>query len=188
MKGLIPSFVCLGLAVCCLSLPALGQAQDDTPATAPAAPDLGPVIERLDQVVAGLAKISGSLAKLQKASGGNAKEKSLKTATKQLSDLNAAVESLAGQLAAQAKAAGHQADDDDTANLLERLVALQQAAADRAKRPAPRAQWEYKSIFGDSRVALEEEMNQFGQDGWEFFNITSFGRGSAAFARRPIDH
>jgi len=177
MKRLIPSFVCLGLAVCCLSLPALGQAQDDTPATAPAAPDLGPVIERLDQMVAGLAK-------LQKASGGNAKEKSLKTATKQLSDLNAAVESLAGQLAAQAKAAAAA----DTAKLLERLVALQQAAADRAKRPAPKAKWEYKSIFGDSRVALEEEMNQFGQDGWEFFNITSFGRGSAAFARRPIGH
>ena len=184
MKRLIPSFVCLGLAVGCLSLPALGQAQDDTPATAPATPDLGPVIERLDQVVAGLAKVSGSLTKLQKASGGNAKEKSLKTATKQLSDLNAAVESLAGQLAAQAKAAAAA----DTAKLLERLVALQQAAADRAKRPAPRAQWEYKSIFGDSRVALEEEMNQFGQDGWEFFNITSFGRGSAAFARRPIGH
>ena len=76
----------------------------------------------------------------------------------------------------------------DTAKLLERLVALQQAAADRAKRPALKAQWEYKSIFGDSRVALEEEMNQFGQDGWEFFNITSFGRGNAAFARRPIGH
>ncbi|GIT13054.1 MAG: hypothetical protein CM1200mP34_4600 [Verrucomicrobiales bacterium] len=60
-------------------------------------------------MVAGLAKVSGSLAKLQKASGGNAKEKSLKTATKQLSDLNAAVKSLAGQLAARAKAAGHQA-------------------------------------------------------------------------------
>jgi hypothetical protein len=189
MKRLIPSFACLGLAVGCLSLPALGQAQDDTPATAPAAPDLGPVIERLDQVVAGLAKVSGSLAKLQKASGGNAKENSLKTATKQLSDLNAAVESLAGQLAAQAKTAGQQADSAaGTAKLLERLVALQQAAADRAKRPAPRAQWEYKSIFGDSRVALEEEMNQFGQDGWEFFNITSFGRGTAAFARRPIEH
>ena len=39
--------------------------------------------------------------------------------------------------------------------------------------------WEYKSIFGDSRVALEEEMNAFGKDRWEFFNITSFGRGSA---------
>lgn len=46
--------------------------------------------------------------------------------------------------------------------------------------------WEYKSIFGDSRVALDEEMNAFGKDGWEFFNITSFGRGSAAFARRPV--
>ena len=185
MKRLIASFVCLGLAVCCLSLPALGHAPDNAPATAA---NLGTVIERLDQVVAGLAKVSGSLAKLQKASGGNAKEKSLKTATKQLSDLNAAVESLAGQLAARAKAAGHQAAAADTAKLLERLVALQQAAADRAKRPAPRAQWEYKSIFGDSRVALEEEMNEFGQEGWEFFNITSFGRGSAAFARRPIGH
>ena len=64
----------------------------------------------------------------------------------------------------------------------------QQATADRVRQPASKAQWEYKSIFGDSRVALEEEMNQFGQDGWEFFNITSFGRGSAAFARRPIGH
>ena len=31
-------------------------------------------------------------------------------------------------------------------------------------------------------------MNLFGKDGWEFFNIASFGRGTAAFARRPIEH
>ena len=186
MKRLIPSFISLGLAVSSLSLSALGQAQDNVPA---AAPDLGPVIERLDQVVAGLTKVSGSLAKLQKSSGGNAKEKSLKSATKHLGDLNAAVESLAGQLAAQAKTAGHQAAaTTETAKLLEKFVALQQSGADRASQPAPKTEWEYKSIFGDSRVALEEEMNQFGQDGWEFFNITSFGRGSAAFARRPIEH
>ncbi|MBC8245656.1 MAG: hypothetical protein H8E20_14845 [Verrucomicrobia bacterium] len=185
MKRLIRSFACLGLAVACPALPALGQAQDN----APAAPDLGPVIERLDRVVAGLAKLSGDLAKLQKASGGNAKEKSLKTATKLLSDLNAAVESLAGQLAAQAKAAGKQAATaTDAAKLLETLVALQTAAADRAKQPAAKPKWEYKSIFGASRVALEEEMNLFGKDGWEFFNIASFGRGTAAFARRPIEH
>ena len=185
MKRLIASFVCLGLAVCCLSLPALGQAPDNATATAA---NLGTVIERLDQVVAGLAKVSGSLANLQKASGGNAKEKSLKTATKQLSDLNAAVESLAGQLAAQAKAAGKQAATADAAKLLEKLVALQIAAADPARQPAAKPKWEYKSIFGASRVALEEEMNLFGKDGWEFFNIASFGRGTAAFARRPIEH
>ena len=175
MKRLIQTSACLALALGCLSLPAPGQAQDD----APAAPDLGPVLERLDQVIAGLAKVSGDLAKLQKASSGNAKDKSLKTATRQLSDLNAAVESLASQLAAQAKAAG-------AAKLLEQLVALQTAAAAQAKRPDPQPKWEYKSIFGDSRVALEEEMNLFGGDGWEFFNIASFGRGTAAFARRPI--
>jgi hypothetical protein len=188
MKRLIRSFACLGLAVACPALPALGQTQDNAPVAPAAAPDLGPVIERLDQVVAGLAKLSGDLAKLQKASGGNAKEKSLKTTTKQLSDLNAAVESLAGQLAAQAKAAGKQAATDDAAKLLEKLVALQIAAADRAKQPAAKPKWEYKSIFGASRVALEEEMNLFGKDGWEFFNIASFGRGTAAFARRPIEH
>ena len=60
------------------------------------------------------------------------------------------------------------------------------ATADSARQPAARPRWEYKSIFGDSRVALEEEMNLFGRDGWEFFNIASFGRGTAAFARRPV--
>ena len=68
----------------------------------------------------------------------------------------------------------------------EQLVALQTAAAAQAGRPAPQPKWEYKSIFGDSRVALEEEMNLFGGDGWEFFNIASFGRGTAGFARRPV--
>ena len=165
MKRLIQTSACLSLALGCLSLPAPGQAQND----APAAPDLGPVLERLDQVIAGLAKVSGDLAKLQKASSSNAKDKSLKTATKQLTDLNTAVESLASQLAGQAKAAGKQA-----------------AAAAQARRPAPLPKWEYKSIFGDSRVALEEEMNLFGGDGWEFFNIASFGRGTAGFARRPV--
>ena len=152
MKRLIQTSACLSLALGCFSLPAPGQAQND----APAAPDLGPVLERLDQVIAGLAKVSGDLAKLQKASGSNAQDKSLKTATKQLTDLNTAVGSLASQLAGQ------------------------------ASRPASQPKWEYKSIFGDSRVALEEEMNLFGGDGWEFFNIASFGRGTAAFARRPV--
>ncbi len=179
MKRLIQTSACLSLALGCLSLPAPGQAQND----APAAPDLGPVLERLDQVIAGLAKVSGDLAKLQKASSSNAKDKSLKTAKKQLTDLNTAVESLASQLADQAKAAGKQAD---SAKLLKQLVALQTAATAQAKRPAPQPKWEYKSIFGDSRVALEEEMNLFGGDGWEFFNIASFGRGTAGFARRPV--
>ncbi|MDP6793895.1 MAG: hypothetical protein QGG00_00760 [Verrucomicrobiota bacterium] len=189
MKRPIPSFACLVLTVGCLCLPTLGRAQNDALPSQAAAPDLGPVIERLDQVVAGLTKVAASLAKLQKASNANAKERSLENATKQLGDLNAAVESLAGQLSSQAKVAGHQAAAAaETAKLLEKLVALQQAGANQASQSAPKVQWEYKSIFGDSRVALEEEMNQFGEDGWEFFNITSFGRGSAAFARRPIEH
>ena len=184
MKRLIQTFACLGLALGCLSQPALSQAQDDAPA---AASDLGPVLERLDQVIAGLARVSSDLAKLQKASSGNAKDQSLKTATRQLGDLNAAVESLASKLDGQAKAANSQAATAAKAtDLLEQLVALQTAAADRARQPAARPKWEYKSIFGDSRVALEEEMNLFGKDGWEFFNIASFGRGTAAFARRPV--
>ena len=178
MKRLIQTSSCLALALSFLSLPALSQAQDN--AADNAVPDLGPVFERLDQVIVGLAK-------LQKANGDNAKDKSLKIATKQLSDLNAAVESLASQLADQAKAAGKQADSATAAaKLLKQLVALQTAAAAQDKRPAPQPKWEYKSIFGDSRVALEEEMNLFGGDGWEFFNVASFGRGTAAFARRPI--
>ncbi len=178
MKRLIQTSACLALALSFLSLPALTQTQDN--AADNAAPDLGPVLERLDQVIVGLAK-------LQKASGGNAKDKSLKIATEQLSDLNAAVESLASQLAGQAKAAGKQADfATAAAKLLKQLVALQTAAAAQAKRPAPQPKWEYKSIFGDSRVALEEEMNLLGGDGWEFFNIASFGRGTAGFARRPV--
>ncbi len=176
MKRLIQTSACLALALSFLSLPALSQTQDN--AADNAVPDLGPVLERLDQVIVGLAK-------LQKASGGNAKDKSLKIATKQLSDLNAAVESLASQLADQAKAAGKQAATA-AAKLLKQLVALQTAATAQAKRPAPQPKWEYKSIFGDSRVALEEEMNLLGGDGWEFFNIASFGRGTAGFARRPV--
>ena len=151
MKRLIQTFACLGLALGCPSQPVLSQAQDDAPA---AASDLGPVLERLDQVIAGLARVSSDLAKLQKASSGNANN----------------------QAATAAKAT----------DLLEQLVALQTAAAARARQPAARPKWEYKSIFGDSRVALEEEMNLFGKDGWEFFNIASFGRGTAAFARRPV--
>ncbi|MBT3843070.1 MAG: hypothetical protein HOH62_10245 [Verrucomicrobia bacterium] len=178
MKRLIQTSACLALALSFLSLPALSQAQDN--AADNAVPDLGPVFERLDQVIVGLAK-------LQKASGSNAKDKSLKIATKQLIDLNAAFESLASQLADQARAAGKQADSATAAaKLLKQLVALQTAAAAQDKRPAPQPKWEYKSIFGDSRVALEEEMNLFGGDGWEFFNVASFGRGTAAFARRPI--
>ncbi len=139
MKRLIQTSSCLALALSFLSLPALSQTQDN--AANNAAPDLGPVLERLDQVIVGLAK-------LQKASGGNAKDKSLKIATKQLSDLNAAVESLASQLAGQAKAAGKQADfATAAAKLLKQLVALQTAAAAQAKRPAPQPKWEYKSIL-----------------------------------------
>ena len=177
MKRFIQTFAGLGLALGCLSQPGLVQAQDAAPT---AAPDLGPVLERLDQVIAGLDKVSGDLAKLEKTSSGNARDKSIKTATKQLNDLNTAVESLA-------RAAGKQAASaETTANLLKKLLAQQNAAASKLRQPASRPKWEYKSIFGDSRIALEEEMNQFGKDGWEFFNITSFGRGSAAFARRLV--
>jgi len=184
MKRFIQTSACLCLALDCLSQPALGQAQDDAPTIAP---DLAPVLERLDRVIAGLGKVSGNLAKLEKTSSGNARDKSIKTATKQLNDLNTAVEALASQLEAQGRAAGKQTAAAETAaNLLEKLVAQQSAAESKLRQPAPRPKWEYKSIFGDSRVALEEEMNQFGKDGWEFFNITSFGRGSAAFARRLI--
>ena len=184
MKRCIQTFAGLGLALGCLSQPALSQAQDDAPN---AAPDLGPVLERLNQVIAGLDKVSGDLAKLEKTSSGNAKDKSIKTATKQLNDLNTAVGSLAKQFESQVMAAGKQAASaETTANLLQKLVTRQSAAASKLRQPAPRPKWEYKSIFGDSRIALEEEMNQFGKEGWEFFNITSFGRGSAAFARRPV--
>lgn len=184
MKRFIQTFAGLGLALGCLSQPALGQAQDDAPTDVP---DLGPVLERLIQVIAGLDKVSGDLAKLEKTSSGNARDKSIKTATKQLNDLNTAIKSLDSQLEAQARTAVKQAASAETAaNLLQKLVAHQSATASKLRQPAPRPKWEYKSIFGDSRIALEEEMNQFGKEGWEFFNITSFGRGSAAFARRPV--
>lgn len=181
MKCLIQTFACLGLAIASLSQPALAQARDDATDTTP---NLGPVLDRLDQMIAGLAKVSGDLTKLQNA---NVKNQSLKTTTKQLTDLNIAVGSLASQLAGQSKAAEKQADSaTEGAKLLKQLVALQTAAGAQAKRSAPHHKWEYKSIFGDSRVALEEEMNLFGEDGWEFFNIASFGRGTSAFARRPL--
>ncbi|HJO09186.1 MAG TPA: hypothetical protein QGH16_05000 [Verrucomicrobiota bacterium] len=183
MKRFIQTFACSVLAVVGLSLSALGQAQDDSPV---ATLDLEPVLERLDQVIAGLAKVSGNLSKLQNVDSGNVKDQSLKTVSRQLGDLNAAVESLTGQLAVQTKATGVQGAAAGVANdLLKQLIFLQKAAAAKANQPMTKPQWEYKSIFGDSRVALEEEMNLFGRDGWEFFNITSFGRGTAAFARRP---
>ena len=177
MKISTISFVCLGLALGCFAPSALGQAENNTPA---AGPDLGPVLVKLDRVVAGLAKVSEDLAKLQKTTGGSAKDKSLKSVAAQLTDLNKATGTLSKSLAEQAKSAGL------TAGLLEKLVELQSTAAKKAAQPAAPVKWEYKSIFGDSRVALEEEMNAFGKEGWEFFNITSFGRGSAAFARRPV--
>ena len=94
--------------------------------------------------------------------------------------LNENTEALAKTLSGQAAAS------EAAAGLLKELVALQGDTAKKAGQPAAPVKWKYKSIFGDSRVALEEEMNAFGKEGWEFFNITSFGRGSAAFARRPV--
>lgn len=177
MKISTLSVVCLGLALGIISPAALGQAEDNSPA---ASRDLTPVLAKLDRVVAGLAKVSEDLAKLQKATGGTARDKSLKSVASQLTDLNKSTEALAKTLPGQAEAS------EATTGLLKELVALQGAAAKKATQPANPVKWEYKSIFGDSRVALEEEMNAFGKDGWEFFNITSFGRGSAAFARRPV--
>ena len=177
MKISTLSVVCLGLALGIISPSALGQAENSAPA---AGPDLAPVLAKLDRVVAGLAKVSEDLAKLQKATGGTARDKSLKSVASQLTNLNKSTEALAKSLSGQAEAS------EATTDLLKELVALQGAAAEKAAQPAAPVKWEYKSIFGDSRVALEEEMNAFGKDGWEFFNITSFGRGSAAFARRPV--
>lgn len=177
MKISTVSAVYLGLALGCFSSSALGQAENNAPATGP---DLVKVLAKLDKVVAGLAKVSEDLATLQKTNGGSAKDKSLKSVSNQLSSLNKTTESLAAKLANQAKASNAATD------LLEQLVALQSAAAKKAAQPATPVEWEYKSIFGDSRVALEEEMNAFGKEGWEFFTITSFGRGSAAFARMPV--
>ena len=91
--------------------------------------------------------------------------------------------------AAHARAASLQRRLDANAHAAQRLLRVRFRRAPPAAISMHRAtpvKWEYKSIFGDSRVALEEEMNAFGKDGWEFFNITSFGRGSAAFARRPV--
>ena len=177
MKISTLSVVCLGLALGIISPSALGQAEDSAPA---AGPDLGSVLAKLDQVVAGLAKISEYLANLEKSTDGNARDKSLKSVASQLTDLNENTEALAKTLSGQADAS------EAATSLLKELVALQGAAAKKAAQSATPVKWEYKSIFGDSRVALEEEMNAFGKDGWEFFNITSFGRGSAAFARRPV--
>jgi hypothetical protein len=176
MKISTVSAVCLGLALGFFSFSPLGQAENNSPA---AGPDLALVLANLDKVVASLAKVSEELANLQKNNGSKAKDKSLKSVSSQLSSLNKNTESLGANLAKQAKASNAATD------LLEQLVGLQSAAAKKTAQPATPVKWEYKSIFGDSRVALEEEMNVFGKEGWEFFNITSFGRGSAAFARRP---
>jgi len=177
MKISTVSAMCLGLILGSFPLSALGQAENNAPTTEP---NLAPVLKKLDSVVAGLAKVSEDLANLQKTTDGNAKNKSLKAVASQLNDLNESTGALAKGLSGQANAT------DTAADLLKELVALQSAAAKKAAQSLAPVKWEYKSIFGDSRVALEEEMNAFGKEGWEFFNITSFGRGSAAFARRPV--
>lgn len=177
MKISTLSAICLGLTLGIFSPSALGQAENNAPATVP---DLAPVLAKLDSVIAGLAKVSEDLAELQKATDGNARDKSLKSVASQLTYLNENIEALAKTLSGQAAAS------EAAAGLLKELVALQGDTAKKAGQPAAPVKWKYKSIFGDSRVALEEEMNAFGKEGWEFFNITSFGRGSAAFARRPV--
>ena len=177
MKISTLSVVCLGLALGIISPSALDQAEGSDPA---ASPDLGSVLAKLDHVVAGLAKISKYLANLKKSTDGNARDKSLESVASQLTDMNENTEALAKTLSGQADAS------EAATGLLKELVALQGTAAKKAAQPATQVKWEYKSIFGDSRLALEEEMNAFGKVGWEFFNITSFGRGSAAFARRPV--
>ena len=97
------------------------------------------------------------MAKLQKATGGSARDKSLKSVANQLTDLNKSTEALAKSLSGQADAS------EAATGLLKELVALQGAAAEKAAQPAAPVKWEYRSIFGDSRVALEEEMNAFGK-------------------------
>ena len=184
MKRLIQSFACFGLIAGCLPQSTLGQTQDNDLVTKY---DHGPVTERLDQVINALAKLSDALAKLEIANSESAKEDVFKTTSKHMSNLNTSIEVLANQLKSQSKTQRQKAQTaNKMSKLLEKLVTLQENAADRSEQPVPEVKWEYKSIFGDSRVALEEEMNQFGQDGWVFFNITTFGRGSAAFARRPV--
>lgn len=122
MKISTLSVVCLGLALGIISPSALGQAENSAPA---ASPDLGSVLAKLDQVVAGLAKISEHLANLEKSTNGNARDKSLKSVASQLTDLNENTEALAKTLSGQADAS------EAATGLLKELVALQGAAAKR---------------------------------------------------------
>ena len=149
--------------------------------------NLTPILKRLDQVVERLTNVSEDLTKFQKISKNNAKDQSIKSIFKQLEKLNESTKELSIQISNQTNLTRKQADaSTTTTELLKKLVAQQTIAIEKSNKPITPIKWEYKSIFGDSRVALEEEMNTFGKTGWEFFNITSFGRGSAAFARRPI--
>jgi hypothetical protein len=149
--------------------------------------NLTPVLKRLDHVVEGLTKVSEDLAKIQKTSKSNAKDQSIKSIFKQLEKLNESTKTLAVQLSKQTQSTREQAAASaTTTELLKKLITQQTIAIEKNNKPKNPIKWEYKSIFGDSRVAIEEEMNTFGKTGWEFFNITSFGRGSAAFARRLI--
>lgn len=101
MKISTLSAICLGLTLGIFSPSALGQAENNAPATVP---DLAPVLAKLDRVIAGLAKVSEDLAKLQKATDGNARDKSLKSVASQLTDLNKSTEALAKTLPGQAEA------------------------------------------------------------------------------------
>ena len=184
MKKPILSTVFLCFILSYFSSSALGQA-DNNPQVDEI--NLTTIIDRLDLVIKGLNKVSEDLAQHKKSSAENAKDESINSIFEQLTKLNESTESLVIQLSNQTKVNQENAEATIiTTKLLKELVALQKITIEESKKKIDPIKWQYKSIFGDSRVALEEEMNVFGKEGWEFFNITSFGRGNAAFARRSV--
>ena len=81
------------------------------------------------------------------------------------------------------------AQDGAPARRLRSLAAhIIPSAASGADGDAPKPKLLYFNSVGKCYGVRMAMFAAFGKDGWEFFNIASFGRGTAAFARRPIEH
>jgi hypothetical protein len=65
------------------------------------------------------------------------------------------------------------------------LTSLLTISAQTATAPAPRVQWEYKSMFiaGDT-LTLDEKLTVFGEAGWELVSVIPAQTGDRAIPRR----
>ena len=153
--------------------------------TGSAQEDLGPVLERLDRFLEHINKLSRELDNISKTVSENTARRAgkevvveLRTNGKLLAELKKAI----GEQLTQAER-----QTATLASVVKSIGGISRQLEAEAKsnaRTGPTI-WEYRSIIEASRPVMEQEMNRLGAEGWEFFTITPFGRGNAAFARRP---